>query len=122
MGPRMPQRWSRPPWPQINIVGFVMGCAGGSFAASDSSRRRLAFCAAERPLCMGWRVFALRYAVAKWERASGECGMFSMRLKLGKRRAVVVCFVLDCGREEAVMSTLVNGCSRRGFVSKMKHN
>jgi hypothetical protein len=52
---------------------------------------------------------AFKYAVAKFEKASGVCGMFGMRLKLGNNRAVVApAFSLFCN-EEAVMRTLVNG-------------
>lgn len=64
---------------------------------------------------MGWRVLALRYAVAKSEREVWVCGRFWIRLKLGKRRAVVVLGVVLLGREEAVMRTFVKGW--RYFVS-----
>lgn len=58
---------------------------------------------------MGWRDFALRYAVAKLEREDGVFGRFWMRLKLGKRSAVVALGVELLGREEAVMRMFVKG-------------
>ena len=93
----------------MKIVGLVISCTSGRDAAFDSSRVRLAFCAAERLVCMGWRVFAFRYAVAKLEREDGVCERFWIRLKLGKRSAVVVLGVELLGREEAVMRMFVKG-------------
>jgi hypothetical protein len=109
MGPRIPQRWSRPPWPQIRTTGFVMGSGGGSLLAAASSRRSFAFWDEDRPSCMGCRVRAFRYAVAKSRHASGVCGIAGMRLNAGKRSAVVVFGVALTGSEDAVMMTLWNG-------------
>lgn len=52
---------------------------------------------------------AFRYAVAKAEKAEGVCEMSRMRVKLGKRRAVVVPGVGVAGSEDAVMRTFVKG-------------
>lgn len=93
----------------MRIVGLVISSAAGRVWATDSSRKSFDFCSVDRPLCMGWRVLAFRYAVAKARYESGLCGIAGMRLNAGKRRAVVVDGVGLDGREEAVMRTLWNG-------------
>lgn len=56
----MPQRESRVPWPQMRIVGVVMGMGDGRLEAREGLRVRAAFCAEERGAWEGWRVWALR--------------------------------------------------------------
>jgi hypothetical protein len=86
-----------------------MFSTGGSSLALDSSRRRFAFCLADKASCMGCSVRAFRYAVAKLEKAEGVWGIFGMRLKLGNSNAVVAPGCSLFGNEEAVMRTFVNG-------------
>jgi hypothetical protein len=55
---------------------------------------------------------AFRYAVAKFEKASGVWGIFGMRLKLGNSKAVVAPALSLFGNDEAVMRTFVKGYAR----------
>lgn len=70
----MPQRESRAAWPQMRIVGLVMGSAAGMRVEKLVSRRRRDFCAEESGACMGCKARVLRYADEKARYASVVCG------------------------------------------------
>ena len=109
----MPQRVSRAAWPQIKTTGCVMGVGGGRADAAEGLRVKAAFWVGEREACMGCRVCAFRYAVARARNEGVVCGIASIRRKLGKRYAVVVSGISDFGSELAVIKMLVNGYSPR---------
>ena len=56
----MPQRESRVPWPQMRIVGVVMGRGDGRWEEREGLRVRRIFCAGERGEWEGWRIGAAR--------------------------------------------------------------
>lgn len=91
------------------MVIFSIGVAGGISFALLSSLRSSCFCDSESAACAGCNLVAFRYAVAKAEKWFWECDMESIRLKLGKRSALVVFGVFDAGKLEAVTVTLLNG-------------
>lgn len=117
MGPRIPQRWSRPPWPHINTVGFVIGSTGGRWEARVSSRVSAALCSSVRPAWAGCSVRDLRYAVTKAEYASLLFGIDCMRLKDGNSNTDVVFCAGLVGKEESVVRTLL-----KGYIPRMISN
>src|SRR5436305_6095892 len=107
-----PHRRSRDLWPQIRITGLItptlLSKAEG-FSVVGDLLVRMAFCAAERAWCIGWRVSGRRNS---WTKSSATLLLTSgmlIDLKDGKRRTRRLVRSPLSAKDEYVVMTLLYG-------------